>query len=96
MEHLKYPKHFTQLPVVLKMLHTGHLTFGTTDGWKDLNDKASVDAYKREKGVDQIRVFCIATDLELVHHWFNYAKGESGCCVMFKSNNLLNRVNETI
>ena len=84
-----YLRHYTNRSSLLKILKTMSLRLGNPEKWEDRNDFASVAAYKRKTGAEEIRVLCFAHGLEVVHHWNTYAK-KDGCCIMLKSNKIIN------
>ncbi|GMO24008.1 MAG: hypothetical protein Pg6A_11060 [Termitinemataceae bacterium] len=81
-------KHFTQVSGLLGILEQGIIP-QRTDWWPDRNDFTSVDAYRRLKNAGAVRVFCFASGDEMVHHWFTYASGGTGCCIHFDTEKLL-------
>ncbi|MDR2176501.1 MAG: hypothetical protein LBP20_00470 [Treponema sp.] len=85
----KYLKHFTDLLSFIIIMETGGLRLSSTDGWEDKNDYAALAAYKRKTGAGEIRALCFAQGKEQIHHWFYYAKKDSGCCIHFKDEALL-------
>jgi hypothetical protein len=82
-------KHFTRLLSFISIMETGGLALSKTDKWEDRNDYAALDAYKRKTGAGEIRALCFAQGDEQIHHWFYYAKKDSGCCIHFKDEDLL-------
>jgi hypothetical protein len=85
----KYLKHFTSLFSFIGIMESGSLALSKTDGWEDKHDRAALDAYKRKTGAGEIRALCFAQGKEQIHHWFYYAKKDSGCCIHFKDGPLL-------
>jgi hypothetical protein len=82
-------KHYTRLPALFGILETGSLTFGDPASWEDKHDRASLEAYRRLSGRRKARVLCLAEGTEQIHHWFYYAKKDSGCCIHFKTSKFL-------
>jgi hypothetical protein len=83
-------KHFTNIPALIGILESGALRLSApTDLWEDKNDLAAVKAFKRKTGAQEIRVICFASGDEQIHHWFHYAKKDSGCCIHLNTDALL-------
>jgi hypothetical protein len=84
-----YLKHFTSLFSFISIMESGVLRLSGTDKWEDKNDSAALAAYKRKTGAEKTCVLCFAQGKEQIHHWFYYAKKDSGCCIHFKDEPLL-------
>jgi hypothetical protein len=87
-------KHYTRLTKLISILEKYQLWLASPDTWEDKNDLASVSAYKRKKGAEDVRVLCLAYSTEMVHHWFYYAK-EDGCCITLDRKKFLGRVEKS-
>jgi hypothetical protein len=87
-------KHYTRLTSLINILEKKQLWLCDPENWPDRNDRAAVLAYKKKKGADDVRVLCLAKSIEMVHHWFFYAK-EDGCCITLDSKEFLDRVEKS-
>jgi hypothetical protein len=85
----KYLKHFTSLFSFISIMESGGLRLSRTEEWEDKNDRAALAAYKRKTGAEETCALCFAQGKEQIHHWFYYAKKDSGCCIHFKDEPLL-------
>jgi hypothetical protein len=85
-------KRYTNIDSVIKIIESGRILLTSPKKWKDKNDLASVEAYMRLKGDKVIGVLCLADGLEMVHHWFTYAKGKKGCCIHFNTRKFLLKI----
>ena len=85
------PRHYTRLSALLSILESGALALADPAKWTDRNDFASVEAFRRGKGVKGLGVLCFAFGPESSHHWARYAEGD-GCCIMFDGGRLLERI----
>jgi len=92
-DKLPFLRHYIKIPYLLKILETGNIKLVKPDNWKDENDIASVNAYKRYKKAKVVCVFCFAYGNESVHHWLNYAPKNS-CCVYFNEVKLFSILSE--
>jgi hypothetical protein len=81
-------KHFTGLLSFISIMESGGLALSRTDKWEDQNDSAALAAYQRKTGAGEVRALCFAQGDEQIHHWFCYAKKDSGCCIHFKDDAL--------
>jgi mRNA deadenylase 3'-5' endonuclease subunit Ccr4 len=91
-EEVLFPKHYTRLPGLINILESKAFWLSDPDKWEDKNDCAAVNAYKRITGAEKIRAFCLANGLEMVHHWFAYAKGKDGCCIFLNKEKILGHI----
>jgi hypothetical protein len=89
---LNYLRHYTSIEGLYNILDSQTLRFGCPEEWPDKNDAAGLRAFCRKKGVAKARVICLATDIELVHHWNTYAP--LGCRIEFKKNEFLEEINK--
>jgi hypothetical protein len=89
---LNYLRHYTSLEGLYNILDSQTLRFGYPQEWLDKNDAAVLRAFCKKKGVAQARVICLATDIELVHHWNTYAP--EGCRIEFKKNKFIEEINK--
>jgi hypothetical protein len=87
-------KHYSRLTTLISILETKQLWLSDPENWYDKNDLAAVSAYKSKKKAEAVRVLCLANSVEMVHHWFYYAK-EDGCCITLDSKKFLDRVKES-
>jgi hypothetical protein len=76
-------RHYTQLPIALKILDTGAIRLAPTSDFSDPKDKAWSARYQRERGLPALYAACFTWETELIHHWNAYAGGPYGCCLAF-------------
>jgi hypothetical protein len=81
--------HYTSLSKLVSILESGTLRLNDPAEWDDKNDAASVEAYRRKTGAEQIRAVSLAGGDEQIHHWFAYAHKEYGAGIRFKTPALL-------
>jgi hypothetical protein len=81
--------HYTSLSKLVSILESGTLRLNDPAEWEDKNDAASVLAYLRKTGAEQVRAVSFADGDEQIHHWFEYAHKEYGAGIRFKTPALL-------
>lgn len=82
-------RRYTNLPVVIRMLKTGKITFLDPATWDDKNDSYFMELYKDARHLRTLLALCFSQETETYHHWRVFADGPSGVCVSFKKQELI-------
>jgi len=75
-------KHYTNFYSLISNLSSKAIHLGDPDKWEDKNDSAAVKAFANGRTV---RVLCLTTEEETLHHWNTYAKDIMGCRIDFNT-----------
>jgi len=83
---------YTNLPVLLDMLHEKHITLLSPATWEDRNDAYYLDQYKQQSKLGSVLAICFTQEGERFHFWRIFSNGTSGVCVEFDKDRLLQTV----
>lgn len=83
---------FTTLPFLIDILTKRKITLLNPKTWDDHNDLDIILDYKHKAKIIGLLALCFTYKSETVHHWKAFANGESGCCIEFDGEKLLNIV----
>jgi hypothetical protein len=78
--------------VLWNLLKTSKLVLGDPSRWSDKNDFAAIEAYLKEQRIKKIFAVCFNLESETMFYWKTYADGESGCCIEFEKQSLLDSI----
>ena len=87
-------RRYTDLPALLGILRNREITLLPPSSWDDRNDRNIMEAYKRVKKLKTLLALCFSLGSETYHHWRIFAPGNSGVCIEFDSNALLESLPE--
>lgn len=88
----KFLRRYMNLPVVIRMLRTGKITFLSPATWDDRNDSYFMELYKRARRLRSLLALCFSQETETYHHWRVFADGPSGVCISFNKSDLIHAV----
>jgi hypothetical protein len=88
----KFLRRYTSLPVVIRMLKTGKITFLNPATWDDKNDSYFMGLYKEARRLRSLLALCFSQETETYHHWRVFADGSSGVCISFNKPELIKAV----
>lgn len=80
---------YTNLPVLLDILHRKKLTLLNPDTWDDRNDSYYLNHYKENNNLKTLLALCFTEGKEAFHHWKIYSGNESGVRITFKKKELI-------
>ena len=85
---------FTTLPYLLELLKTSKLSILSPNTWEDHNDRDILMDYKEKMGRTSILALCFTDQRETIHHWKAFSNGESGCCIEFDKQKLIDEISK--
>lgn len=80
---------YTELPFLLHLLKTKHLTLLTPNTWDDQNDSFYIDLYRKKKGFKSVLVLCFTEIRETYHHWNVFSGSRAGISISFYKSKLV-------
>ena len=88
-------RRYTQLAPLIHLLHRKSLTLLSPTKWDDKNDAYYLEVYRRRKKLGSILALCFAESPETYHHWHVFAGRQSGVCLEFNKDILIDSVCQT-
>ena len=85
-------RRYTDTPALLYMLRRRRLTLLNPASWDDRNDSHYIDLYRERKKLGAVLALCFTEAGETYHHWKVFSSGNSGVCVRFKKDLLLDHL----
>lgn len=82
-------RRYTDLPALLHILTTRHLTLLDPRFWDDKNDAHFMAVYKERKKLKSLLALCFSEASETYHHWRVFSGSPAGVCIVFDKNRLL-------
>ena len=89
-----YFRRYTTLPILLDVLSNKRLTLLDPKNWDDKNDSYFIELYKNRKNLKSVLALCFAEVPDTYHHWKVFAGNDSGVCIVFYKDILLNYFGE--
>ncbi|MFA8451908.1 MAG: hypothetical protein ACEPOW_14530 [Bacteroidales bacterium] len=80
---------FTSLPILIDLLERKKIILIEPTNWDDRNDTLIIEAYKKKASVKKLFALCFTHENETIHHWKTFADGNSGCCIQFNGEKLI-------
>jgi hypothetical protein len=81
-------RRYTDLPSLIQLLTSKHLTLLDPSFWDDKNDSFYLSIYKEKRQLKSLLALCFTRESETYHHWRVFSSGSSGVCINFKPDSL--------
>lgn len=81
-------RRYTNLPALIHILHSKHLTMLSPRTWDDRNDAFFMEEYQTKTNAKTVLALCFAETAETYHHWRVFSPGADGVCLEFDKKKL--------
>lgn len=85
-------RRYTDLPALLSLLQSKHLSLLSPSSWDDRNDRNFMSAYAKAYALKSVVALCFCGRAQTYHHWKVFAPGAAGVCIEFNTETLLSSV----
>lgn len=77
-------RRYTDLPGLLYMLGSRHVTLLDPRSWDDTNDSYYLLKYREKRELQTVLALCMTQAEETYHHWRVFSHGSGGVCIHFR------------
>jgi hypothetical protein len=85
-------RRYTDVPALLYMLRRRCITLLDPANWDDRNDSHYIQLYKEKKQLRTVLALCFTEAGETYHHWKVFSSGNTGVCIRFKKDMLIEHI----
>ena len=85
---------YTDIPSLINLLSRKEITLLDPSTWDDQNDSGYLKIYKEKMNFGSVLALCFTEEPETYHHWKVFAPGNSGVCIHFHRDKLLNAIKD--
>jgi hypothetical protein len=85
-------RRYTEIPALLYMLRRKKITLLNPASWDDRNDAHYLSLYQQRKQLGSVLALCFTEVGETYHHWRVFAPGNSGICIRFHKQRLIDHL----
>lgn len=87
-------RRYTDVSALLYMLRRKKLTLLNPVNWDDKNDSHYMQLYRAKKRLGAVLALCFTEVGETYHHWRVFSPGNSGVCVRFRKDMLIEHLSK--